>query len=206
MPAPNFTFAELEGLWIQAGGSPAEAAIAAAIATAESSACQYALAGPVDVRPVQICKLTITSGEDSRGLWQVNLAAHPEFAGQDLFDPLVNARAAVRVREVRGDFTAWTTFTTPASHPAYLDFLPAGTVQPVRPLGTPGPGLQTGLVARPPKINAWSAGLVLDAPDVFAVKPNVPSTWTYWCGAIGYWLPNALNRSAQARAQIRMLR
>ena len=36
-------------------------------------------------------------GEDSRGLWQINVAAHPTCAGDDLYDPLDNARAAFEV-------------------------------------------------------------------------------------------------------------
>lgn len=60
--------------------------------------------------------------------------------------------------------------------------------------------------AQPPKVSVWNASLVTESPDVFAVNPTVPSAWRYYCGAIGYWLPNALNRSAQARAAMRRLR
>lgn len=39
------------------------------------------------------------SGEDSRGLWQINVApgAHPELTAWNLFDPQVNAWFAARI-------------------------------------------------------------------------------------------------------------
>jgi hypothetical protein len=36
------------------------------------------------------------SGEDSRGIYQINLDANPRYAGLDLFDPVVNANIAAR--------------------------------------------------------------------------------------------------------------
>src|SRR5439155_458388 len=36
-------------------------------------------------------------GKGSYGLWQIYLNAHPEFEGQNLYDPLTNAKAAYRV-------------------------------------------------------------------------------------------------------------
>lgn len=37
-----------------------------------------------------------TSGEDSRGVFQINSAVHPQYDGLDLFDPVVNAAIAAR--------------------------------------------------------------------------------------------------------------
>jgi cell wall-associated NlpC family hydrolase len=48
-------------------------------------------------------------GEDSRGLWQINVAAHRDLVGQDLNDPLTNARAAFRVSQSGQDVSPWTT-------------------------------------------------------------------------------------------------
>lgn len=48
-------------------------------------------------------------GEDSRGLWQINARAHPEFAGHDLYNPVENARAAFAVSHGGGDVSPWTT-------------------------------------------------------------------------------------------------
>jgi hypothetical protein len=36
----------------------------------------------------------LTSKEDSRGLFQINLKAHPQWKGQNLYDPVVNATLA----------------------------------------------------------------------------------------------------------------
>src|SRR3954452_18677541 len=48
-------------------------------------------------------------GEDSRGLWQINAAAHRNLAAQNLYDPLVNARAAFEVSGRGRDISPWTT-------------------------------------------------------------------------------------------------
>lgn len=46
--------------------------------------------------------------EDSRGLWQINLNAHPRFKDVDLFDPAVNAKAAFSVYSDAGNsFRPW---------------------------------------------------------------------------------------------------
>jgi len=60
--------------------------------------------------------------------------------------------------------------------------------------------------AQPPKLTAWNKNLVSEAPDIYDVKPTVPTSWQYWCGAWGYWLPNALNRQRQYRRGLRSLR
>lgn len=62
-----------------------------------------------------------TVGEDSRGLWQINAAVHPQFDGQDLFDPLTNARAAFDVSRGGDDISPWTTTHGEASA-RYLGF------------------------------------------------------------------------------------
>jgi soluble lytic murein transglycosylase-like protein len=50
-------------------------------------------------------------GKGSYGLWQINLNAHPEFAGSNLFDPVTNANAAYTVyTQAGGSFRPWTTF------------------------------------------------------------------------------------------------
>lgn len=49
------------------------------------------------------------NGEDSRGLWQINLDAHRNVWG-DLFDPVTNARAMCDVSGGGSNFTPWTTF------------------------------------------------------------------------------------------------
>jgi cell wall-associated NlpC family hydrolase len=48
-------------------------------------------------------------GEDSRGLWQINVAAHREFDRVNLYDPLENAKAAFAVSGRGADVSMWTT-------------------------------------------------------------------------------------------------
>jgi hypothetical protein len=49
-----------------------------------------------------------TAGEDSRGLWQINVAdnAHPQLRDSNLFDPQVNAFYAGRIFALSG-WRAW---------------------------------------------------------------------------------------------------
>jgi cell wall-associated NlpC family hydrolase len=61
------------------------------------------------------------SGEDSRGLWQINMDAHASWAGQlDLYDPLDNAQAAYRISIGGADISPWTTAHGPDA--PYLAF------------------------------------------------------------------------------------
>jgi len=85
--------AGLEELWEEAGGSPAEAVMAASIAMAESSGQQFA---------------TGTVGE--RGYWQIN----PNHGALSTYDPLGNAKAAVIISDDGTNWTPWTTFTSGA--------------------------------------------------------------------------------------------
>lgn len=60
-------------------------------------------------------------GKGSYGLWQIYLKAHPEFAGQNLYDPQTNANAAYRVYVAAGySFSPWSTFGSGA-YQAFLD-------------------------------------------------------------------------------------
>jgi hypothetical protein len=52
----------------------------------------------------------LSSREDSRGLWQINVRAHPEFASSNLYDPATNARAARAVLRKQG-WRAWSVYT-----------------------------------------------------------------------------------------------
>ena len=55
-------------------------------------------------------------GEDSRGLWQINVApnANPRYRDYDLTDPYVNAGVAYEMSRGGANFTPWTVFTTGA--------------------------------------------------------------------------------------------
>lgn len=48
----------------------------------------------------------LTSKEDSRGLMQVNVKAHPEYLNVDLYDPEINCMVAYQIFKKQG-FSAW---------------------------------------------------------------------------------------------------
>ena len=100
----TYTYAQLEGLWINAGGSSALAPTMAAIAEAESGGNSDA-ANP--------------SG--ATGLWQILGAVNPADQG-NLTDPATNAHEAVLKYQSQG-LGAWVTYTSGA----YKAFMNGGT-------------------------------------------------------------------------------
>jgi Tfp pilus assembly protein FimV len=84
----------LEALWEAAGGSQAEALMAAEIAMAESGGNQFAL-----------------SPTNDYGYWQIN-GSHGQ--AQATFDPVGNAKAAVAISGDGSDWLPWTTYVTGA--------------------------------------------------------------------------------------------
>jgi hypothetical protein len=98
-----YSFAQLEGLWINAGGSGATAPIAAAIALAESTGCSTATFNG-----------ETPSNSVASGLWQI-LGVPSGFEYSQVFDPAENAAMAVAKWKGAGKkFTPWTTFTSGA--------------------------------------------------------------------------------------------
>lgn len=53
-------------------------------------------------------------GMGSYGLWQIFLTDHPEAQGQNLYDPQTNANFAFSIYAARGDFSAWSSYTSGA--------------------------------------------------------------------------------------------
>lgn len=88
---------KLERLWMAAGGNPAQAETAAAIAMAESSGEQYSTDDD-------------GNGTVDRGYWQIN-SIH---GAQSTFDPMGNARAAVAISGDGTNWTPWVTYQTQA--------------------------------------------------------------------------------------------
>jgi hypothetical protein len=102
-PGTKYTYAQLEGLWINAGGPKAEAPIAAAIALAESGGCSSDL-NPTDNGGTQT----------SWGLWQISNGTHnPPVPG--ILTPATNAQQAVAKYKSDGNtFGDWGTYTSGA--------------------------------------------------------------------------------------------
>lgn len=90
MAATPLTFDQLKTLWVQAGGNPAAAAVAAAVALAESGGRPDAFNG--------------NGGKSQdRGLWQIN-SVH---GAQSTYDPMGNARAAVAISNNGTNWKPW---------------------------------------------------------------------------------------------------
>jgi hypothetical protein len=132
----GLSYSQLEGLWIQAGGSAATAPIAAAIALAESAGNPSSYNGNAG------------TGDNSYGLWQINMigsmgpARLKEFgltSNTQLFDPLTNAKAALKVSNGGTNFGPWTTYT----HGTYKKYL-QGDVPPNMTAGGAGGTTGTG--------------------------------------------------------------
>jgi hypothetical protein len=96
-----YTYAQLEGLWINAGGSKALAPTMAAIAMAESGGCS-----------------TAYNASGATGLWQILGAVNPADQAT-LTDPATNAKEAVLKYTSQG-LTAWTTYSSGA-YKAYMN-------------------------------------------------------------------------------------
>lgn len=126
------SYAQLEGLWVQAGGSEGSAPIAAAVALAESGG------NPTSHNP--------NPPDDSYGLWQINMLGG---MGPDrrqryglannaaLYDPLTNAKVAVSMSNGGANWQPWSTFTGGA----YKQYMQGGVPPDMAntpPGGTPG--------------------------------------------------------------------
>ena len=103
-----YTYSQLEGLWINAGGPKAVAPVAAAIALAESNGCTAAL-NPIDNGGAQT----------SVGLWQVSNGTHQY--PQSWTTAAGNATEAVAKYQGAGNsFSPWGTYKSGA-YTAYLN-------------------------------------------------------------------------------------
>lgn len=102
----TYTYAQLEGLWISAGGSTATAPVAAAIAEAESGG-----------NPGAVNATDNNGTQTSWGLWQISNGTHAQPA-PNILDPVVNAQQAVGKYQASG-WQPWGTYTSGA-YKAYL--------------------------------------------------------------------------------------
>lgn len=93
VPTGDYSCSSLESLWTSVGGNPADAFIAAEIATAESGGNSNAI-----------------SPTNDYGLWQIN----GSWGAMASLDPTINARSAVTISHDGTDWSPWTTFTSGA--------------------------------------------------------------------------------------------
>ena len=100
----NLGCSGLEALWEAAGGSHAEAFMAAEIAMAESGGRQYAL-----------------SPTNDYGYWQINGSHGPAEA---TFNPIGNAKAAIAISGDGTNWSPWTTYVTGRLQRALLTPVP----------------------------------------------------------------------------------
>jgi len=94
----GYTFQQRQQLWVEAGGNPVFASIAAAISMAEDASGDPAA----------------RSDTNDIGLWQINLDAHPQYSASWLEDPLNNARAAIAISNNGEDWSPWVTYKSGA--------------------------------------------------------------------------------------------
>lgn len=136
--AQRYSYAQLQQLWINAGGPASAAPTAAAIAEAESGGLSNAAYPGTTVAPGK------GSNTDATGLWQI-LGVPPGFSPAQLTDPAANAAMAVAKYKGAGNsFQPWVTYT----NGAYKAFLNGST--------TPDPSV-------PPATAGAAAGTVTQA-------------------------------------------
>lgn len=83
------------------------------------------------------------NGEDSRGLWQINMDAHGATYGHlDMFDPNNNAQAMCDISQGGADWTPWGAYT----NGSYTGAPDTGEIQAVPQAPTPRPQRQSGEV------------------------------------------------------------
>lgn len=109
---PNFQSpSSIYGYAANAGFSGSDLVTAVAIALAESGGNANAYNPELAAQALN----GAPDGQGSAGLWQIYQFAHPEFEGEDLYDPQTNANAAFSVYSDAGNsFSPWTTFKSAA--------------------------------------------------------------------------------------------
>jgi hypothetical protein len=160
--AVSESLAQLESLWIGAGGPIGAAPQAAAIAEAESGGNPTAY------------NATQASGDQSFGLWQINTAAHTQWGSQvtangagSIFSPQQNAQDAVSLFTGTGGFSGpWAAEFVPGSpasarYQAALAQAPNPNTSAVTnavPTPAPSPGFNWSAALNPFDPNYWTGG------------------------------------------------
>jgi hypothetical protein len=148
-----YSYAQLEQLWINAGGSTATAPVAAAIAEAESGGNSLA------AYPGTTVAAGAGSNTDATGLWQI-LGVPAGFTPAQLTDPVANAQMAVAKYKGAGNsFSPWVTYTSGA----YLPYVSNSAVPSSTgvPASASAPGAATATTAA-----TTTPGCLLGPPSV----------------------------------------
>lgn len=165
----NLSFAQLESVWIEAGGSKTLAPLMAAIALAESGG------NPNETNP------TDNNGtQTSWGLWQISLGNHDEPA-PNWNDPLENAKLALGKWKTQG-LWAWGTYTSGK----YKQFLPSGYVAPDPTLPSVNPVTEggQGAAGTATSTGAWTSALGTVWNDTGGSLLSIPGAITGTFGDI----------------------
>ena len=183
MASPNYTYTQLQQLWLNAGGSPALAPLAAGIALVESSG------NPNAYNP---------SG--ASGLWQIEIpinAGHVPGGAANVYNPQDNAAAAVSLsgNSLKGLTSNWLAFEPPGAAQAIAkangNTPPAtGTVQGIQgnvpgvssPGAIPSGAVSDSLSAFPLPTDTLSLGAATQAA---AVSLSSPAGGTSGTGGTG---------------------
>lgn len=173
-----YSFDQLKALWIQAGGNPAAAAIAAAVALAESGGRPEAFNG--------------NGGKSQdRGLWQIN-SVH---GAQSTFDPMGNARAAVAISNNGTNWKPWcTAWSDGACGTKGGKFDPTGSSPSGKRLGAGGGGT----VPTDPGTGGGGSGNIEQAV-------NGPLSSDFWQGMADNFVGGVLSLANHALFGVTML-
>lgn len=158
-----YTFAQLETVWINAGGSSVEAPIAAAVAMAESSGNAAVTSGNPD-------------GGTNVGLWQLDTPGGKGagYSVSQLQDPETNAKVAIAGSNNGKDWSAWETYVTGA----YRQFL--SNVSPAALTAASG-GVTGSAAGSAPaaSLASFLTGIPNEFADFFTLFHNLISP-TFW--------------------------
>ena len=158
----TYSYAQLEGLWIQAGGNKALAPLAAAIAMAESSGRETVTSSNPD-------------GGTNVGPWQLDTKGKGAgYTVAQLSDGLTNARVTVKASNNGTDWSAWETYVTGAYKRFLQGSVPA-TLTSVTPGSGSGSGSSSGL-----QVGTFGAGVSAASPLLGSMLGGVS-----WISGIG---------------------
>jgi Lysozyme like domain len=167
----NFSYAQLEGLWINAGGNSALAPVAAAIAMAESGG-----------NPGAENKVDNNGTQTSWGLWQISDGTHNEPV-PNILDPSVNAREAVAKYNAAGGWSPWGTYGGGSG--TFTQFLQYG-IPPDTNVSTPSGGGTNSPPGQGVNVTASNSGGSLDFTDALSEMQSLfhgaaeGLSWLFW--------------------------